>query len=973
MLEPERPGLASNLAMALAEASDPCAVLVRLERFLESAEEPGAELDCMASTPRYARMVCTVLDQSHFLTDIVCRWPGYMRWLWQDAILRRARTHEEMLDDLHRDMEACTSLAECGTMMRRFRQREILRIATRDVFMHVPLHTLTEDLSNLADTALEIAREMAWKSIEERFGRPTYTDDAGHSGDVTFVVIGMGKLGGRELNFSSDVDLLFIYLDDGETSGGNDGSVSNAEFFQKLGEHIIRLVSEQTAEGHIFRVDMRLRPHGRLSPLAASLESTINYYVQYGQAWERQALIKARPVAGDQDLGKQFIDRTRSFVFPRYFDDETLDSIREIKQQMESLTEERGETGIEVKLGRGGIRDIEFTVQVLQMLNGGRMLEFRTTNTLDAIKALDIRGILRAFEATALASTYTFLRQVEHRLQIEGSQQRHALPADPLELDRFARRLGYASGESFMVDYRDRTQETRAILDRFLSTEGAGHLWTYDLLSPQSDGEAGKAHLERYGFKEPDKAREELLLLSAGPSRQPYPFHVRQQFAAIAPMLLEALGECPDPDATLVRLERILTNLQAPSAIYDTLKGNPALCGYLVTLVANSDYLSEILTRDPGLFDMFSSRDALAVPRARAELESDLDNLGRAFDPDAAPYRLRDGETLRIGIRELFHNASVMDVGKELSQLAEVILDYAVRKAREDVAQRYGAAQGAFAILALGKLGGREMGYGSDLDLLFVYGADATTESGMAASEYFAAVAASAMRRLKDVTRYGLLYDIDARLRPDGNKGVLAVNDRRMEEYFRTEAQEWERLALMKVRAVAGDLEFGRKAEERLRDAAFDLELTPEALARIEDIRARLAQGASPLDLKKDTGGLVAIEFAVRLLQLRHAGRFPGLKRADVLGALDALESHALVDAGMLRVLRDAYLLFRRIENRIRMMHGRSSSALPESPEIQAELVQRLGIDADLATLVQTCKAKVEEAYLLVRGEMAGT
>ena len=434
LLEVDRPGLAENLAVVLAEASDPCTVLTRLERFLEASPDRPGELDAIAAIPRYARLLCTILDQSSFLTDIICRAPEWVRWLWDKAVLRRARISGEMLEELSETTKGCDSLAQCGQRIRRYKQREILRIATRDIFMHAALASLTEDIANLADAALECARRVSDANLRERFGAPLSEDKT----PATFVVIGMGKLGGRELNFSSDVDLIFLYSEDGETDGGREPSVSNAEYFQKLGEHVIKLISEQTAEGHVFRVDMRLRPHGRLSPLATSLDTAVNYYGDYGQAWERQALIKARPVAGDLELGRKFIDRTRPFVFPRYFDDETLNDIREIKRQMESQIADRGETEIEVKLGRGGIRDVEFTVQMLQMLNGGRMPEFRAQATLDAIKALNMRGILNAFEATTLAGNYSFMRRVEHRIQIEGSQQRHVLPHDAIQLDRLA-------------------------------------------------------------------------------------------------------------------------------------------------------------------------------------------------------------------------------------------------------------------------------------------------------------------------------------------------------------------------------------------------------------------------------------------------------------------------------------------------------------------------------------------------------
>ena len=962
LLERGGPGLAANLSRALSESGEPDSVLVALERFLEATGAPDAVLERLGRDIAYARLLTTLFDQSHFLTDIMCRRPEYVPWLADEAEFDNARPRDEMAAEMMQWMEGCDTIEGCGRIMRRYRQREILRIAAREVFVHVALASLTEDLSNLADAALEVAIRVGLHHLERRYGKPVLREPAGETRDVGFVVIGMGKLGGRELNFSSDIDLLFLYADETETTGGTSGPASTLDYFHKLGEHIIKLVSEQTAEGHLFRIDMRLRPYGRTSPLAISLARALEYYGGYAQAWERQALIKARPCTGDLALGERFIEATRPFVFPRYFDDATLDEIRQIKQQTEALVADKGQAGIEVKLGRGGIRDIEFTVQMLQMLNGGRMPDLRTRSTLDAIRALGLRGHLSPFEATALASHYTFLRAVEHRLQIEGSQQRHVLPPEGRPLDRFARRLGYKSGDSFMAAYRDRTREARAILEKFLTTEGAGTLWTYDLLSPQAEGRIGLERLVQYGFRDPQKARDELIHLSAGPEDQPYAFHVRQQFAAIAPTLLEALAESGDPDGDLVRLGRVLSNLRAPGSVYETLRGNPEFCRYLVTLISNSEYFTEILIRDPGLFDVFASRTVLDRAPSLEELRAQLALLRSAYESAAAPYRFRDEQVLRVGMRELFAGAGVAETGQELTLVAEVLLEYALEQAQAEILRRYGWASGPFAILGLGKFGGREMGYGSDLDLTFVYGSEAVVESGMAPSEYYAALASRVIQCLKGHTRYGTLYDIDARLRPDGKKGVLAVSRRRLGEYYLTEAQAWERLALVKARAVAGDSEFAAEVETGARDIAFSLPLTPEALAEINDIRRKIAHGASPQDLKKGEGGLTDIEFVVRLLQLRYAAQWPDLKRGDVLGALDVLGRHLLLPEAHYRGLHDAYVLLRQVENRIRMMHGRPESALPQTPPELQDLSRRLEMP-DVAERVRQARQAVRAAY----------
>jgi glutamate-ammonia-ligase adenylyltransferase len=313
-------------------------------------------------------------------------------------------------------------------------------------------------------------------------------------------------------------------------------------------------------------------------------------------------------------------------------------------------------------------------------------------------------------------------------------------------------------------------------------------------------------------------------------------------------------------------------------------------------------------------------------------------------------------------MRELSAGAGVVEIGQELTQVAEVLLEYAVEQAQADVVQRHGPASGPFAILALGKFGGREMGYGSDLDLTFVYGSEATVDSGMAPSEYYAALASRVIQCLKGHTRYGTLYDIDARLRPDGKKGVLAVSRGRFSDYYLTEAQAWERLALVKARAVAGDSSFARELEAEAREIAFNLPLTPETLAEIGEIRRKIARGASPNDLKKAEGGLTDIEFMVRLMQLRNAAQWPELRRGDVIGALDVLGSHQLLPEAHYRGLHDAYLLFRRVENRIRMMHGRSESALPDTKEELEDLSRRLEIP-DIAERVHQARQAVCAAY----------
>ena len=949
--------LAPLLADALATAASPDTLLVRFDRYLDACIHPAAELTQMARYPRYLALAATVFDQSHFLTDIVCRNPEYLPWVWSEGNLDETPTREYLRDELFHQMSAFDDFdAQCQSM-RRFRRREILRIACRDIVAHAPLAEIALDLSNLADAALEAAMHFGQGDLTRRFGSPMPEGAA-------MVVIAMGKLGGRELNFSSDIDPIFVYSEEGETSGGENGSISNHQYFTKLGERIVKGLSSMTSEGNVFRVDMRLRPHGTKGPLAMNLESTLDYYAHAGQTWERQALIKARACAGDQNLGERFLQGIRPFAFPRYFDDDMLEDVRRLKQQMEAQVAARGETSLEVKLGRGGIRDIEFTVQMLQMLNGGRMPELRTTNTLEAIGLLGERGRLTPFETQTLTSNYIFLRQVEHRLQIEGSQQVHCIPQEESARHAFARRFGYKSGEAFMNEYQDRAEETRGILERFLKSEGSGNLWMADILNPRSDAATSLPNLAELGFDPPEHARAILLSLGIGPEGQPHSLHVQRRFAEIAPDLVKAISECPDPSATLDRFADLLNKQGAMGPIFEMLRYNTALIGHFAELLSNSEFLTRILMRDPGLFDTIGDADGLQAPATMESMRALLASLRRAYDPDAGLYRLRDGELVRIGMRELFAEADILDISRELSHLAEVILQDVTETALTKAAEKYGPTDARFCVLALGKFAGHEMGYGSDLDVVFVFEDGKPVANGIGAAEYFAYAATQLVNPLAAHTRYGHpLYEIDTRLRPYGQKGSLVVGHGRLYEYYRNEAESWEHLALVKVRAVAGDAAFGQQVEEEARAIAFAQPLTPEALDRIDDIRRRLAEASTPYDLKKHEGGIAELEFGLRLLQIRHARQSPELRRGDVLGAIQVLQDTRVIPADDADALSGAYRLYRRIENRIRMFRGRPESSLPEDAAARAELARRLALDGDLLERVNKARTLIHAFY----------
>lgn len=951
---------------ALADASNPLRAALGLCRFLERSLSPRTQAELLSSSPRFAALLVTLFSQSRLLTDILCRNPEYAGWLWQEAELDNARPAHAIFADLWAAVGPCDGFERRMTALRRAARREVLRIAAREVFIHPHFSSIGEDISNLADAALEAAVRMAAEQLAPRYGAPLRTTAEGPTDRrAAFTVLGMGKLGGRELNFSSDIDLVFIYSDPGETSGGTAGAVTNEEYFKKLAELLIRALSETTADGFVFRVDARLRPFGASGPLAIAFDPALEYYMHYGRAWERQALIKARPCAGDLSLGEALLDKLRPFVFPRYFDDATLEDIRRVKEQAEARTAGRGETEREVKLGRGGIRDIEFTVQMLQLLNGGRFPELRTRNTLEAIRLLGERQRFSPLEAAAMARNYTFLREVEHRLQIEAGQQVHALPEHPEDLDEFARKLGYTDGAAFLRVYREHTADSRRILQKFLTVKGDGTLWVAELLERDADAGAGLEKLREMGFSEPEEVRRELLTLANGPGDAPHTRDVAAAFTAAAPALLDAFAGTPDPGRGLMRLAQIVERMRSPRTLYELLHYNPDLSRYLALLTANSEYLSTLLVRDVGLLEIVGSPRTIAAPSTRASLGEDLGALLAAAVPEAAPCRLRDAEMLKTALRELVLDVSVAEVGDELTLLAEVILGHALREAEEKTVERYGPAPAPFAILALGKFGGREMSYGSDLDLVFVYGDPETAPApgSMSETEYFAQVASLTAKRLKEPTRHGVLYDVDARLRPDGGKGNIAIPLSRFVQYYAEEAHPWERFALMKARAVAGDPALRERLEDTARDAAFSGLPGLEALEQMDSLRAKAAAAASRRDLKRHEGGLSDVEFTTRLLQLRHAAEHPEVRCWGVFRALSVMKQSGLESAETCDALADAYNFLRRVMNRVRMMRGDAASSLPEDGAARGNLARRLGLEGELVDLVSIHRKRVAALY----------
>ncbi|WP_315853126.1 bifunctional [glutamate--ammonia ligase]-adenylyl-L-tyrosine phosphorylase/[glutamate--ammonia-ligase] adenylyltransferase [Paludisphaera rhizosphaerae] len=948
----------------LPRSSDPGMALTNFERYVAALPDPQAGLARLASRPRTTETLLQVFSTSQHLSDLLIRRPELIDWLQAGADRRDRAT---LIADLWTSLTDEAAGEDPRLILRRFRLRETLRIGYNDVVRGFPLEVTTTDLSHLADACVEAATRLARASVERRYGTPTRGDGR----PAQFAVLGLGKLGGVELNYSSDIDLIFLYDQDGVTTGAR--SVTNAEFFARMSSEIVQLLSDHTTLGIAYRVDMRLRPEGDQGVLARSLDATMNYYVSRGRTWERQALIKCRTVAGDAELGRSFIAAVTPFVYRRYLSASEISEIKSLKRRIEQRTVSAGRAEFEVKTGHGGIRDVEFVVQFLQLLHGGEYPIVRSTNTLEAIDRLEQVGSLTAEERSVMDDTYRFLRQVEHRLQMLFDRQTHEMPRQMEELRTLAIRMGYVPygptenrvgpAERFLADYRSKTELNRRILNHILheafldESDGGEADPIVDLvLDPHPTEEHISEALSRYPFRDRVAAYSNLMALA----REDIPFlsqaRCRHFLASIAPRLLQAVGKTADPDLTLANLERVSASLGAKAILWELFNFNPPSLRLYVELCATSQLVSRILTNNPGMIDDLMDSLVVDRPLPGAAIKAELAELTRGSVEDIAPilWSFRNKEWVRIGTRDVLAREPIREVARELADVAEAIIGQVARNQWAQRSVRYGrptrAADGRrdrWAILALGKLGGRALNYHSDLDLVFLHESDGATTGGPESTTNQQFVADVAQRMLKALggAGSGVLYQVDTRLRPHGAAGPLVNTLESFKDYFATSAQSWEKLALTRGRVVFATGGFGRYVDDAIR-AILARPIDAAAVGReVADMRRRLEDSRGRKDLKRGVGGLADVEFVVQYLMLIHAAEHPEVLRPNTWEALDALAAVGALTPTLHDELRDIYNFLFSVDARLRLIHDRAGAELPEDPEDLTRLARRLKYD----------------------------
>jgi glutamate-ammonia-ligase adenylyltransferase len=974
--------LLAQVLLTASRTADPDLALNNLERL--STIIPADTLGQVLAREELCRLLLTVLGASSFLAGILCRNREFFDRLLVQGEWERSKDETTMLAELRELVPAGVDLVALQQGLRRYKAREILRIGCRDLDGRADLATVTGELSALAAASLQRACEICAALLTAEHGAPLLAAVPGQT-PVTaeFTVLGMGKFGGRELNFSSDIDLIYFYSSvQGETSGVADapGQPKNRiplhNYFVKLGELVTRAVSQVTEDGFVFRVDLRLRPEGNSGEIANSLRSAEIYYESWGQSWERAALLKARPVAGSRALGEQLLKNLEPFIYRRYLDYAMIEDIKVMKQKIDrSLTRER-EGELNLKLGRGGIREIEFFIQALQLIYAGKNPALREKNSLQALALLRREGLVKEADCRILHAAYLFLRTVEHRIQVVQERQTHSLPVRPEELRALARRCGFADTAAFQAELEQHRQGVAAIY-RDLFYTGEVELREevrpeiLFLLDPGADSDLAKDLLEEKGFQNPDAAFDSLSLLrGTGPAHLTQ--RARRQLERIAPLLLQEVIDAPEPEMALLNLEKFLTALRARGTFFALLAENRQIIKLLVSLFGTSQFLSRIFIQNPEILDSLVSRSYAAPFKDRAAMAHDLAELMvQAEDYERkldVLRRFRKEEFLRIAMGDLLGHTPQEEGTMQLSFLAEVCLDQALLLARDELLPRFGLPyrreeggaghEAEFAIVGLGKLGGRELNYHSDLDIIFVYEGegDARPASGcdperfrpQTNQEYFSRLAQRVISILTLMTREGTVYQIDTRLRPSGNQGPLVTSLPAFERYHEASAQIWERQALTKARVVAGPPELSRRIDRLVRSYAFDRPLPPTLKVEIRRLRSRMEaeiarEGAAHFNIKTGRGGLVDVEFLVQYLQLLHAGQFPALRVGNTLQALRILQDEAILSESEHSALEGGYKFLRRLENRLRLVHDQSINELSGERAYLVRLARRLG------------------------------
>ena len=902
------PDLRQGLEILLSQSADPEHALRGLESF--SARHPS-EFQQIAYAPFGLQSIISIFSASRFLTDELQQHPDWLITALAGGLLHRVKTSAEMAERLEEDagpgLPSPLDFAQ-------FRRKQILRILLRDVLGFAALSEVTEELSNLADAILQVAYQRLFAELCRRYGAPRLES----GGPCGFSVLALGKLGACELNYSSDIDLMFVYGGPGETAGPE--KISNKEFFKKLANQYTELLGTYTAEGLCYRVDLRLRPDGRLGEVCISLDGATTYYRERARDWELQMLIKARVAAGTQDPGRALLEEVQPLIYSSTLDFSKIEAMSETRERLnEKLNARRKAAVIDVKLSRGGIRDIEFLVQCLQRLHGGREAWLRNAGTMLALVRLRDKDFLSDSEYSRLAGAYQFLRHLEHRLQFDEDRQTHALPDSKEELARLARRMPAdlvgdpPTGEALLSALNRHFEHVQEIYDRIVRAQQPMYYTQTPVPSPSPTGAEAAAT--------PDAIANNLARV------------LEQQ----APHLSAAVARA--------RLQRCRTSLEHFLEIIlkrpewlEALDSDAVLTGYLLDLFEHSPYLSEQLVRAPELFEEIRGMraDTMAAP---------LESLAAELEDAPELRRFYRRQTFRILSESICLQTPIFQSLLRLTALADAAITACYRIAVRESAQQRPPSDPSYVpanqmmVIALGRLGMKEFDHGSDADLVL-----AIPDADLKELHFWTRAAEKLVEILSSYTRDGMMFSIDTRLRPNGRSGALVQSEGAILDYFSRSAEAWEGISYMKSRAIAGDTVRATQFLSELQKVDWRrYGQSGRSKRELREMRFRIEkEHGSDNPLKTSAGGYYDIDFSLLYLRLKGAGMF--FKDLNTPQRIEVIEQMGHLDPADSNFLGDAATFYRAVDHGIRVMNGHTEGSLPsaEGPrQMLTELVSR--------------------------------
>ncbi len=857
-----------------------------------------------------AKVLRVISSHSRFLGNSIIRNPRALNVLTNEKSLGRKKTlssHRAPLASIVRNSQDSERLSE---RLKEYKYTELSRIIYREVLGLCTFRQTMEEISDLAGSVVRAVLDFYRSRIE--------------GGDqFEFVVLGMGKLGGRLLNLSSDIDLIYLYR-----------SEDYAEQIFTLSSSVTRTISSVTPGGFLYRVDLGLRPGGSRSPVAVSVDAALEHYYHWAETWERAVLLKASPVAGDIELGREFLGELEPVIYRKLLDYESIEDLKDMKVRLEGIRKEN-----DVKLGRGGIRDIEFFVQATQLMSGGAVKKLRgLMNTLDGLSAMETTGFITKQVKEEMEHCYLFLRKVEHSIQLWDELQTHSIPTDESSLARLSRRMGFEKTKDFRAAYEEVASLVvkncgNLFFDPGVELEEKGREF-WEVADFMAEGNVNREEaistLGNLGFSAPDDAIEIISSLM-DPQRAGLTERGRMLSRKVIPAFLSNIIKLSNQDAALLNLERFISGLGSRMSVYFLLSENPKIIPMLSRLFSRGGMLSDFLIRHPEYLDsiilkdvtqFYDSKDAMAQALGEAVSEEEF------FEDKLNALRsFKHIESLKLCFKELSEDLEPIYVGKYLSMVADVVMDSSLELAKDALKCSPGKRKllDNMVVLGLGKLGGGEMSYVSDLDIIFIYEGDD--------HELFSKYGQRFISNLSVYTSESFCYKVDVELRPSGNSGTLVASLEAFEEYHNSSAQIWERQALVKARAVAGNRTLGEKVMKIIENFVYAKELAPDFPEEIHRLRGRVEkelanETESRFNLKTGRGGLVDIEFLIQMLQLAHGPANPELRTANTMEAIGALYGAGLIKTDEALTLGEGYLFLRKMGNLLSLFNDRSKNEI---------------------------------------------